>query len=172
MTIKEALNILQFEGTNNLPKENLLEQIKKAYRTVSKKFHPDLNPAGEKMMKLINSAYEYAMKQIDYVAGADYEANTTSYSDELSLALNKIIRFSGINIEVCGNWVWVSGNTKQYREALKEANFKYAPKKKMWYYKPSTYVKRRKTAWDINHIRSTFGSEEVETEKNKNKVIG
>lgn len=45
-----------------------LKEIKLAYRKLSKKFHPDLNPGDkffEKKFKDINEAYEYLVKHFD-----------------------------------------------------------------------------------------------------------
>ncbi len=45
------------------------DQIKKAYRALSKKFHPDINPAGETQFKEIAEAYEVLsdpMKKAEY----------------------------------------------------------------------------------------------------------
>ena len=41
-----------------LPLEATQEQIKKNYRTLAKKYHPDRNPDGEDKFKQIASAYE------------------------------------------------------------------------------------------------------------------
>ncbi|MBS0350770.1 MAG: DnaJ domain-containing protein [Proteobacteria bacterium] len=35
-----------------------VEAIKKVYRRACMKYHPDRNPSGEHMMKLINAAYD------------------------------------------------------------------------------------------------------------------
>ena len=64
----------------------------------------------------------------------------------LQKALEKaeeIKNLEGLEIEIAGHWVWISGNTKEYKEALKELGFKYASKKKMWYYNPDLSWKRK-----------------------------
>ena len=42
----------------NIDKSATKEDIKKSYRKLSKKYHPDVNPNGEKMFKDITEAYE------------------------------------------------------------------------------------------------------------------
>src|SRR5665648_496381 len=40
----------------------------------------------------------------------------------------KVISFE-VQIELCGNWLWISGNTYKYRKELKAAGFFFAPEK-------------------------------------------
>lgn len=64
------------------------EEIKKAYRTLSKKYHPDLNPGDEKAaqkMREINSAYDMIQKgykggSANQYGGQAYGAPGSSYS--------------------------------------------------------------------------------------------
>ena len=102
--------------------------IKTAYRQASMKYHPDRNPAGTEMMKLVNEAYA-VLKDFS----GDVKEQQADYGDLLNEALNAIINISSLSIEICGAWVWVSGNTKDHRAALKEAGYKWASKKKLWY---------------------------------------
>jgi len=44
-----------------------------------------------------------------------------------------------ITIEICGSWIWLSGDTRKYRKQFKETGFFYTYKKKMWYWRPSDY---------------------------------
>ena len=52
MHIYDAAKILGLSG------DVTPEIIKTAYREASKKYHPDINPAGGEMMKLVNAAYD------------------------------------------------------------------------------------------------------------------
>lgn len=81
--------------------------------------------------------------------------------------LNKIIHLSDITIEICGAWLWISGNTYQYRKELKEYGFKWASKKSQWYWHSEAFRKKGKKALSMNDIRSYYGSTEVQTEEVK-----
>jgi hypothetical protein len=131
MTVKDALNIL------NCIASSTLEEIKTAYRKACAKFHPDRNPAGTEMMKLINAAYD-ALR--DYKPSSQQEdlGNDVNLGDDLNTALNAIIHL-GLTIEICGSWLWVSGDTRPHKDILKEAGFKWAPKKMMWHFRPADY---------------------------------
>jgi len=154
MNTTQALNILK-------PEDNGLDALKRAYRDACKKYHPDVNPDGLELMKLINCAYECLLK---------YEYNINQVNNEEGLdiifqnIINKIKHLPGIQIEICGSWIWVSGNTKPIKDILKETGLKYAFKKKMWYFRPEGYKKRSRKVWDINEIRNAFGSDKVENE--------
>ncbi len=52
MNIYDAIKIL---GIIDLP-EITKDDVKKAYRKASRNYHPDHNPSGEEMMKLVNEA--------------------------------------------------------------------------------------------------------------------
>lgn len=136
-------------------------QIKLAYKKACAQYHPDRNPAGLEMMKLINIAYD-ALKTFDGTISIGESAS--SYGEEVSTALNKIITLS-LTIEICGAWIWVSGDTKPHKETLKSAGFAWAPKKQCWYFKPSDAKKTRSFGgFSMDRIRAKYGSEGV---KNK-----
>lgn len=71
----------------------------------------------------------------------------------------------GIVMEICGRWLWVSGNTKENKESLKAAGLRWAKKKKMWYYhrpEDSTFGRRTKS---MAYIRMKYGSRKLDEEK-------
>ena len=150
MNIKDAARLLNLSGIVT-PKD-----IKTAYRKAAHQYHPDRNPAGADMMKLINNAYE-VLKEFEGVI-PDYETQDTDYPEALNAALNAIINLTGLDIEICGAWVWVSGNTKQHKEILKEAGFKYASKKKRWYFRPDDWQSRSRGNLSIDEICGKYGS--------------
>jgi len=41
-----------------------------------------------------------------------------------------ILGLIGVDIEICGAWVWVTGDTRTHKEVLKENGYKYASKRK------------------------------------------
>ncbi|MGY2498426.1 DnaJ domain-containing protein, partial [Klebsiella pneumoniae] len=61
MNTQEALSVLNLQG-------ELSEAIiKKAYKKLALKYHPDRNPLGEELMKAVNAAFEFLMRNIDLV---------------------------------------------------------------------------------------------------------
>jgi hypothetical protein len=148
----EALQILGLTG------EVSNEDIKLAYKHKAKEYHPDRNPAGAEVMKMINVAYDVVKNESDLNV---FENQTMAdYPEALATALNAILALD-LTIEICGLWIWVSGDTKLHKEALKEAGYRWAPKKKMWYYRPNQAKSRKyrcnnKSEWDMNKIRETY----------------
>lgn len=157
MNHKESFSILELHGTVTP------DDIKLAYRKACAKYHPDRNPAGLEMMKLINIAYE-TVKDFSGIAEKEEGRNL---SDEYNDALNAIINL-GLKVEICGSWVWVTGDTKTHRSALKAAHFMWAPKKEAWYFRTSKNRSFNRGKWSLDQIRETYGSEEF---KNKQRQI-
>lgn len=71
----------------------------------------------------------------------------------------RICREAGIQakIEICGAWVWVSGDTKPVKDALKAAGFWWARHKEAWYYSGKRPGFHR-TELDMEGIRALHGS--------------
>ena len=147
MNIYDAAKILSLSG------EIKPEQVKIAFRNACKKYHPDVNPAGDDMMKLINAAYA-VLKDFD----GDVKEQQANYSELLNNALNAVIDLFGLSIEVCGAWVWITGDTRTHKEALKASGFKWANKKKAWYYRPADYKSRGRGKVSLDEIRAKYGS--------------
>lgn len=157
LSTKDALRILSLNETATIDK------IKASYRRACSTYHPDRNPAGLEMMKIVNAAYD-ALR--DYAPSATQEdlGSDINLGDDLNKALNAIINL-GLTIEICGSWVWVSGDTKPHKETLKEAGYKWASKKLMWHYRPSDYKSHSRRKWSMDEIRQKHGSQTV---KNRN----
>ena len=154
---KDSIKLFGFVGNFSM------EDVKKTYRKLCSKFHPDRNPAGNEMMKMVNAAYSKLSEGIDSGWKTEGTEEGSTYASDLDTAINAIIHCTGITIEVCGSFVWVGGNTKTWKSEIKAAGFKYSGKKKMWYKSPKGFVKRSKRNWNMTDIRETFGSDEVAT---------
>lgn len=156
MNHKEALKIL------DLPMQCTYEDIKKAYRIACSKYHPDRNPAGLEMMKLVNSAYQSLSDYVaDGVSGDSDFLNEETLGDELNAALNAVIGL-GLTIEICGSWIWVSGDTKPHKDILKASGYRWAPKKLMWSFCGGERTSSR-GKFSMDDIRSRHGSVSVKS---------
>ena len=149
-----------------------IEQIKKRYRELARKYHPDYNKEIDtnKIMSDINNQYEQfknvKFTGINHETGKTYEQNFDPF-DGYREIINKLINLSGITIELCGSWLWITGDTKQHKDTLKELNFSFSGKKLAWYWKPGTYRKKSKKELNLDEIRNLYGSETVKQEQKK-----
>lgn len=162
MSHKQALGIL------DAAESSTFADIKVAYRRACSIYHPDRNPAGLEMMKLVNAAYQALH---DYVAAAGAarrdERNgidDIDLGDVLNEALNAVINLEGIVIEICGSWIWLSGNTREHKEVIKEAGYRWAPKKCMWSFCGSEKRSSSRGKFSMDDIRSRHGSAYVKGE--------
>lgn len=145
-----------------------LEELKRAYRAEAKKAHPDMPGGSDEAMKAVNNAYEERLKEL-----ADEHSNNNGNSKQRSWqdtfkagmafrkALMNIITLEGLEIEICGSWIWVAGNTYQYKEILKDTGFKYSGSKKKWYWSDTLGEQKRKGQYTMQEIREKYGSEKI-----------
>lgn len=160
-----------------------LEELRKQYRDLLKKYHPDNENGSEEITKAINTEYERLFKILknkhdsrqqntrssNATGNNDSSYNNMKYDfaedERLREMLQKIIYFSDITIEIIGNWIWISGNTYQYRKELKELGFKFAGQKKCWYWHSESYRKKSHKRLSMDDIRNYYGSTEVEPDR-------
>lgn len=158
-----------------------LDELRKQYRDLLKKYHPD-NGGSEEETKAINIEYERLFKilkdkhtrQQDTTDGntnnkSSFDNMRYNFEEDelLREMLQKVIHFSDITIEIIGNWIWISGNTYQYRKELKGLGFKFAGQKKSWYWHTDAFKKRSRKKLSMDDIRKYYGSTEIEPEKRK-----
>ena len=71
-----------------------------------------------------------------------------------------IFRLDGLTVELCGCWLWISGNTREHKEALKAAGCRWSKPKAMWYWRHPedgrSYYRSKSTMSDI---RMKYGSQ-------------
>mgnify|MGYP001360983719 CR=1 FL=1 len=122
---------------------NTLEELKKEYKKLALKLHPDRPGGNEESFKLMQNEYEIKFatlkKREEIKSNKVNNENVKEYMD----IIDKIINLN-IDIEICGTWIWVSGNTYNVKDELKAAGFKWARNKKMWYWHSGEYKKMSK----------------------------
>lgn len=144
-----------------------LEELKQTYKKLIFKYHPDSPNGNEEITKVINSEYDFLFPRLkntftnskgeQYTKQNDESVNT--YKD----IINSIIHLHGIQIEIIGSWIWITGETKKYKETFKQLKFRWSKNKMAWYYHNEPYRKKSKNKYNMDDIRNLFGSEEVKT---------
>ena len=151
MTREEIIN--EFKGVEGI------NEAKKIYKNLAKKLHPDMVSGDEESFKLLNAIYN------DLIEHKIYFSNDIKIDIELEKIISLILHFENITIELVGSWVWVSGDTKEIKDKLKELGFKWASKKKMWFY--GEMKGRNPQEKSMEEIKSKYGSETLKSEEKK-----
>lgn len=126
-----------------------VEQIKVEYKRLAMQHHPDLGGDLE-TMKQLNNAYEAALKSCNGQESKDSKGNTHTYkyNQEIERELmDKIIELlalglEGVEIDLIGTWLWITGDTKPIKDKLKAAGCSWHSTRGCWYFKIGKYYGR------------------------------
>lgn len=138
---------------------NSNEDLKKQYRTWCKKLHPDHGGDPEEFKKMVEEYQEAQLHGFKKEAAAQ----ETELTQELERALKKIVTLEGLEIDLVGSWLWVSGETFSFKDILKEAGFKWASKRKKWYF--AEEKAKGKFKGDFEQLKAHHGFKEIKTNK-------
>ena len=133
-----------------------INESKKVYKTLAKILHPDIGGTEEEF-KMLNSIYT------DILENKIYFSNNTKFDLEIEKIISQILHYENITIEIIGLWIWLSGDTKIIKDKLKDLNFKWASKKKQWYY--GEMKGRNPKQKSMEEIKSKYGYTEVKTKQ-------
>lgn len=143
-----------------------LDELKREYRRLSKLHHPDCG-GDEEIMKVINNEHDELFEVLKAQQNARADADptgktrrTTETAAEFRQIIDLLLRLDGLTVELCGSWLWISGDTKPHKEALKAAGRRWSASKKMWYWRhPEEGYTRSRGKSSMNQIRSKYGSQ-------------
>lgn len=148
-----------------------LTQVRQAYYLLAKQHHPDLGGDTE-TMKMINLEYEELSRLV--ISGSFYKDYSqwgrdreTSISAELMDIINLVVKLplECCIVEICGNWIWINGNTKPIKDQIKAIGFHFSSGKVAWYWHPEGYRKKSGQSLDMDTIRSKYGSKSVDVQE-------
>ena len=143
-----------------------LDELKKAYKAAALKNHPDLG-GDTATMQTINAAYEERFdilkRNLNTAAAADETGKTHATAEtagDFIAIIDALLKLDGLEIELCGRWLWIGGNTREHKDALKAAGCRWCSTKKLWSWhfadEGCGYRKGRRSTMD--QIRSKYGS--------------
>jgi len=154
-------------------------ELKKAFRDLLMVLHPDKGGSNEECAVLI-SEYESLIKRIPKKAAVEREAHKPesqrvyrpsdfhSYDEGFVNALMGLIslHMENVEIEACGWFLYVAGDTKTHKEEIKKLGLVWNNLKSMWVWKPSWYqAPKGHKPWEMDKIRQAYGSKKVEEER-------
>lgn len=158
-----------------------LEEAKSLYRRLARTNHPD-HGGDTAIMQAINAEYARFQSEFTYrsertrqqQAHAEGKKTSADYHnlDEVAEVLRVKIEAAlnmGLDVELCGLWVWASGNTKPHKEELKALEFRWSPDKAAWYFAGVPSFNRNRHTMD--EIRQMHGSQRfTRTEQEKETI--
>jgi curved DNA-binding protein CbpA len=143
------------------PLPTTAEELKTAYRNLAKKFHPDKGGRKEDM-QAVNAEYDRLFEKLKDIHrnkdGETYTRETAETSDFFKDLITELMKFDDVIIEIIGCFVWLSGNTKPYKDQIKALRFRWHTKKFIWYLAPDDYRKRSRRDVSMDEIREMYGS--------------
>ena len=147
---------------------NCIEELKKQYFALAKLYHSDITGGSDDTMKAINAEYSDLFKVYKDIHKSIREdapeetytaKESTKEAPEDFINIIKALLNFGLSVELCGRWLWITGDTKAAKEDLKKLGCRWSANKKAWsWHYPEDGSRNHKKAWDFNKIRNTYGS--------------
>jgi len=148
-----------------------IDRLKKVYRQYVFIWHPDKNNWDTtQIMQEINTLFDQNILRLTENFS---DLKMKSHIKEAGIfkdLIEKLIKLDGLKIEICGWYIWVTGDTKQHKDKLKEAGLYFARKKVAWYYRPEWCKSNSRGQYSLDDIRAMHGSNVIkDNEKQKKK---
>lgn len=146
-----------------------IEDVKQLYKKLARDLHPDCNPGKDttaefqEMSRQYEEAYNRLKSTHRNADGETYQKETTQTAAEYADIINQLLHIPGLMIELCGSWLWVTGNTYKAKDQLKALGFRFSSKKSAWYFHSEPYRKHGKSEKSMQDIRNMYGSEKFAT---------
>ena len=151
-----------------------IEDVKETFRDLAKKLHPDCGGDAEQFKKMM-AEYTIIFKRLKNVhraaekkaEQAEQESHTeyTESPEEFADIISKVIYMDGVEIEIVGRWIWLSGNTYAYKDDIKAAGFFWSSKHKKWYYNGGTKKSKKHSKLTFDQVKDLHGCKTVKTAK-------
>jgi len=147
------MNLQYFSNLTNI------DELKTVYRELTKKHHPDICGDDGTAMKVINAEYNYILKHgIKTKEGENLNADEIILEEEFRSIVEQTAILSGLITEICGKWLWFTGETYTHKATLKSLGCFFSKKKVAWYWRKEDSRTNSRGTQTLEEIRSSYGS--------------
>lgn len=150
-----------------------VEEVKSLYRTLAKQHHPDRG-GDTATMQAINAAYHATLSRMN---GQTHEDNGREYTyrydrEAEQQAMDKIaeiLRIRGdFDVYLIGTWVWIVGDTKPIKDALKAAGCQWHSQRTCWYWRAKENRHRGKMSrHGLGSLAARYGYQQFSGDNNE-----
>jgi len=144
-----------------------LDEAKKLYYKLAIQLHPDKGGKKEDFQKMLNQFH--AFKPSSQKFNTEFEQwDSKKYAD----IVEQLIKIKGIDIIICGSWIWLEGDTKPVKEQIKSINLNeymkrgFSRSKGQWYFSPIGYKKRSGKVLSYERIKDLYGAKNANDQDN------
>lgn len=145
-----------------------LDSLKKQYQKLAKRYHPD---AGGTTVQFQDLQNEYEKLRNSILKGSslnkEQQENEIQIDEAIRKVIDALVTLEGINVELIGKWLWVSGNTFAVKDTLKSAGLIFIKKDGVpyWVYKGVESSSRGGTS--IEDIKAKYGVHKMDLKQSK-----
>jgi hypothetical protein len=145
-----------------------LDEAKKIYRKFAMELHPDKGGKHEDFVELGRQFESFRPKS------EKFQNEFSKFSSaEFMAIINQLLNIQGIEVEVCGSWIWIHNTQKEQKDQLKATvcgetynSPRWSRSKSAWYISPSDYKKRSRNNVSLDKIREMYGSQTMNGKSN------
>ena len=151
------------------------DALKKAYKELCLKLHPDKGGNAAEFISM-KEEYKEAAKRVAWEEAHSTDEATKKRNtkkdgtqktaeeileeqEQFAEVLEKLLGLDGLQLEICGNLLWITGNTFEWKAQIKEAGCQFASRKKAWFWHAGEWVRKIRKSFTMEEIRDLHGSE-------------
>lgn len=158
-----------------------IEDLKAEYRRLAMENHPDRGGSTAAMQQ-INAEYSELFERLKDIHKSTRPDGPKTYKSERATAetpedfikiVDALFRLDGLEIELCGRWLWIGGETWKHKEALKALGCKWSKNKGKWSWhfpEDAAWSYKGKREWSMEKIRFMWGSENLEKREREDRA--
>lgn len=140
-----------------------ITDIKKHFRELSKRYHPDLGGT-EEQFKEMYKEYEYLIEHF-----IEKQYKDVRMSEMVKALINELMYYDDMELEVVGDWLWVDTSRKN-DTLLKGLGFFWSSKHSKYYYSGDTVKVTRCSSYSMQDMRNMMGNKKI-GKKNKEERL-